>query len=403
MIVTVAMRHMRWRLRLAPLLSAVLVFAAGACSGRQQGSPTASATSPSTTTRPSTPETPSPKVGAWQSLPTAPIATPYVATGVWDGTHFLVVGRVSLRKAPYSNDVGAAYDPSKNAWQKLPGAPGPEGNFEGGDRSVWTGSEMLLWGVTNTAFDPATNTWRHLPPPPAGAGGPSVVVWTGTQMIGWGGGCCGGVDSDGAAYTEATTSWKKLPPSPLSGRHTTGAWDGTEMIVAGGDDSDGGHVFADAAAYDPTRRTWRSLPPMPVPRTGATAVWDGKEMLVVGGGRTPGLDHLLARGVAYDPTTNRWRWLPPMQFPREGQVAVWAGTKLLVWGGATQVGGRTTVPPHGEAYDPATNTWSGLPTAPIRGRVSSVAVWTGAEMVVWGGYPVAGGRPFDDGAAYYPR
>ncbi len=384
-------------------LGLALTITAVACSGNKQASPSGSATgSPTTGGSTSTPATPSPQVGTWKTLPAAPMATPYVSAGVWDGTHFLVAGRVSLRKAPYSNDVAAAYEPSGNAWQKLPGAPGPEGNHEGGDKAVWTGTEMLLWGVTNTAFDPATKEWRHLPQPPAGGGGPSVVVWTGTQMIGWGGGCCGGVDASGAAYTEASNSWKKLPPSPLSARHTTGAWDGKEMIVAGGDDGDGGHVFADAAAYDPATKTWRTLPPMPVPRTGGTAVWDGTEVVVVGGARTQGLDHLLARGVAYDPKTNAWRWLPAMQYPRDGQVAVWDGNQLLVWGGVTQIGGRSTRPPHGEAYDPATDTWSGLPVAPIRGRVSAVAVWTGDEMIVWGGYPVGAGRWFGDGAAYTP-
>ena len=47
---------------------------------------------------------------------------------------------------------------------------------------------MLLWGVTNTAYNPATNRWRHLPESPAGQGGPAVAVWTGSRMIGWGGG-----------------------------------------------------------------------------------------------------------------------------------------------------------------------------------------------------------------------
>lgn len=39
---------------------------------------------------------------------------------------------------------------------------------------------------------------------------------------------------------------------------------------------------------------------------------------------------------------------------------------------------------------------------PLSSRVDHSAVWTGDEMIVWGG-SVAGGAPgFDDGAAYYP-
>lgn len=365
--------------------------------GPSPASPRATA-SPSTTptSQPSIPAT----LGSWRLLPKAPIAAPYARAGVWDGTELLVAGRVSVPQGG-SYDVAAAYNPTTGTWRKLPPAPGPEGSYEGGDRAVWTGTEMLLWGVTNTAYKSATNTWRKLPQPPAGAGGPSVAVWTGKQMIGWGGGCCGDVYSDGAAYTPATNSWTMLPASPLSGRHTTGAWTGKEMILIGGSDDEGGHLFADAAAYNPAAHTWRTLRSMPAPRSNATAVWDGTEILVVGG---RGANGLYARGVAFNPSTNRWRWLPAMEFPREGHVAVWTGKQLLVWGGTTGPEGSMTTPGHGEAYHPLTNRWSALPKAPIRGRAGAIGVWARNQMIVWGGFPVADGDhgQLVDGAAYRP-
>jgi len=73
---------------------------------------------------------------------------------------------------------------------------------------------------------------------------------------------------------------------------------------------------------------------------------------------------------------------------------------LLVWGGVTASG---TVPPRGEAYTPATGTWTALPAAPLRGRESPVAVWTGRQMILWGGF--RNGTPprgFTDGAGYTP-
>jgi len=214
-------------------------------------------------------------------------------------------------------------------------------------------------------------------------------------MIGWGGGCCDQELAEGAAYTPATDSWKMLPPAPLLGRHAAGTWTGTEIVIAGGEGYTGFRPggepiaihFADAAAFDPTTDTWRKLPRMPIGRGGGyytvtyAAIWDGTEVLVVGGTTTRSHEPL-ARGVAYDPTGDRWRWLPPMDTGRTNFVASWTGGQLVVWGG---VGANGSIPPSGETYDPVTNAWSPLPTAPLRARVDAVAVWTGAELIIWGG------------------
>ena len=91
-----------------------------------------------------------------------------------------------------------------------------------------------------------------------------------------------------------------------------------------------------------------------------------------------------------------------MPSPRSGFVAVWAGHQLLVWGGLTAA---NIPPPHGEAFNPATNRWTALPPAPLRGRASPTAAWTGRHLIVWGGYIPGDGTPpkeFTDGAAYTP-
>ena len=62
------------------------------------------------------------------------------------------------------------------------------------------------------------------------------------------------------------------------------------------------------------------------------------------------------------------------------------------------------VPPHGLAYHPAANLWSALPTAPLRGRGAPAAVWTGSQMIVWGGITQTPQKDvyLTDGAAYRP-
>src|SRR5262249_60142327 len=72
-------------------------------------------------------------------------------------------------------------------------------------------------------------------------------------------------------------------------------------------------------------------------------------------------------GMAYNPATGTWRDLPAMQYGRDGFAAVWTGRNVLVWGGVTGRGG-TALPPHGEAFNPATGTWTALPASPLAGR-----------------------------------
>ena len=66
---------------------------------------------------------------------------------------------------------------------------------------------------------------------------------------------------------------------------------------------------------------------------------------------------------------------------------------MIVWG-RTDAEGRKT----GGRYDPVSDSW--VPTStndPRRARANHVAVWTGTEMIVWGGdvgggFAGAGGR-----------
>ena len=86
-------------------------------------------------------------------------------------------------------------------------------------------------------------------------------------------------------------------------------------------------------------------------------------------------------------------WTPTLQLldPRYWHTAVWTGSEMIVFGGMSSVG---TTYGDGSRYDPATDTWQLLPASGSPGaRQSHVAVWTGTEMVVWGGRADAtGGR-----------
>jgi hypothetical protein len=338
--------------------------------------------------------------GTWTRLPAAPIAPNNGLTSVWTGKELLVVG-VETRRAKdgsvvSSTNVAAAYAPGSRSWRRLPNG-GRAGTFPP-YRSVWTGREMLVLGQgTRLALNPRTNRWRRLPGSPLLSvhEGHGLVAWTGRELVGWGGGCCGDAFSDGVAYSPRTNRWRALAPTPLAGsQRPIGAWTGRELIVlVGGLDPNGRPWparLARAAAYNPRTDTWRRIAPLPTPRDGANAVWDGRELLVVGGTSRVGL--------AYDPGTNRWRRLPAIDSPRIGAAAVWTGTQLLLWGGTTRAG-SLAAPRNGLAYDPRTNRWSPLPRSPLRGRLEPAAVWTGRSLIVWGGVEPRGIR---DGALFTP-
>src|SRR6266513_5868761 len=72
---------------------------------------------------------------------------------------------------------------------------------------------------------------------------------------------------------------------------------------------------------------------------------------------------------------------------RGDHTTVWTGSEMIVWGGivcsASNCGGSNT----GGKYDPTTDTWTPTSTtnAPA-GRGDHTAIWTGTQMIVWGGY-----------------
>jgi N-acetylneuraminic acid mutarotase len=92
-----------------------------------------------------------------------------------------------------------------------------------------------------------------------------------------------------------------------------------------------------------------------------------------------------------------------MEVGRDDHVAVWTGRQLLVWGGYTVQGGVAVAPRRGVVFDQASNRWSPMPTSSLRGRTEATAVWTGGSLIILGGWEI-GGDPeqFSDGAAYTP-
>lgn len=73
-----------------------------------------------------------------------------------------------------------------------------------------------------------------------------------------------------------------------------------------------------------------------------------------------------------------------------GHTAIWTGREMVVWGGLSDIFTRRD----GGRYNPISDAWRPVSTAtaPLP-RYVHVTAWTGAEMIVWGGDGPAGLDP----------
>jgi hypothetical protein len=95
-------------------------------------------------------------------------------------------------------------------------------------------------------------------------------------------------------------------------------------------------------------------------------------------------------------TDDTWAATSPSNPPdgRSDHSAVWTGSEMIVWGGWNGTSFLNT----GGSYNPSIDSWITTSTANApTARVEHTAVWTGSEMIVWGGeafnsYLNTGGR-----------
>jgi len=280
--------------------------------------------------------------------------------------------------------------------------------------SVWTGTEFIVWGGTNAAtgfgdgarFNPTTGIWT----PISQVGAPSardahVAVWTGTEMIIWGGNSGPYGDSaslnTGARYNPTTDTWIPLSTinAPSARQDCMAVWAGSQMIVWGGypNTTTGGR-------YNPATDTWTATSTVNAPQGtySSAIVWSGTEMIVWSGGNG---SNYVNTGGRYNPVSDTWVATSTTNAPQgrrtwQNSNAVWTGTEMIVWGGDT---GSKVFVNTGGRYNPATNTWTATSTSNApSARDFHTMVWTGSRMNVWGGALAGSFISLNDGAFYDP-
>jgi len=341
----------------------------------------------------------------------APVPIPDVTSStVSDSVTSTSIGLVSV--------TSTVADVAPEAEQELPRISGTFRRFEDvplyrerGESVVWSGSEIIAWGgwtepqrergISGAVIDPETGNWRAMGDPSFGLRFGHTAVWAGDRMIIWGGFVQfdeeGGfpyreVFADGAMYDPKLDRWTSVPEAPIGRQQEAVAvWTGTEMIVVGsplgGPQRSDEMLVLSAAAFNPESGSWRLLADVAVsPATSSrpsslSAVWTGRALVV--SGALIGDD---AVGV-YRPDNDEWDLVAVPIGVRSEFSSVWTGTEVIFWGGSE----RDSQNAAGYALNPETSQWRALPPPPVAERAGHGAAWTGTEILMWGGAPV---RPF---------
>ncbi|CAN5162569.1 hypothetical protein BH23ACT9_BH23ACT9_32970 [soil metagenome] len=264
------------------------------------------------------------------------------------GAEVFAYGARTCRDCPWE-PVLHALDPNEAAWQRLPDAPG--GASGGHEAVVSVANELVVvrdtddGGLAALAYDPRRDEWRDLDMPPVrplgwraiGAGDQLVLVGTIAQP--------GGGTGPGALVLDLPSgAWRNAGRGmPLRGPELAAAvWTGDAVVFFGSPTSRGAPR---GAVLSLTDDTWTALPApsydllaeddaavgdLDGELMGLAGVWDGDRALFVGGLTTPVF-------LAWSPDEQRWQVRPPPT-ARAGATAVWTGQQVLLWGGVTRDG-----------------------------------------------------------------
>ncbi len=166
-------------------------------------------------------------------------------------------------------------------------------------------------------------------------------------------------------FSPATNTWKVAAayPDDLAPVDTCAVSLGASgAFVFGGKAAAGGNAHsAIGYRYNPTDDEWFLLSEegRPSARVQHTCVYiPTLHKVMVWGGRESGGSAGVATGALYDIATDRWIATPTIAAPtgRYHHIAIWTGSEVIIFGGQTNVG---TAAVTGWRYDPSSNEWRG--------------------------------------------
>jgi hypothetical protein len=309
-----------------------------------------------------------------------------------------------------SLETSTTFQGTAGPWATLPEAPI---EWRTANSAVWTGEEFITWGATagstdrlafdGAAYSPSSNEWHVLPDPGLATWVGYEQVWTDEELVIWGTSESGLGGETGLAYDPVANTWREVASNPDFSVIDT-VWTGEEILVLG--QSGEPEYSTLLASYHPENDSWDNLapPPQDLGIFQLTAWANGRLLAWADDAVDDQFDNRIARGLAYNPRADAWEELPRAPLAgRWGHTAVWTGSEVLMFGGTGESGEVRD----GAAYDPAAGTWRTIPDVPLAPSFNQIAVWSGADVLVWGGQAQiaegAGFITYSDGAAYNPE
>lgn len=298
-------------------------------------------------------------------------------TIVWTGTRFLLWGGYNISCSniyPYPcsrvlSNRGLEYNPATNAWDSIPVLNAPSIRY--GHRAVWTGTEMLVWGGVNNGvessanylntggrYNPQSHTWTAMALPAGFAGRTDFVmdmIESNTLFI-WGG-----------KSKELVTRNINDPCNP-------------GFVVPFSFDSVRNH--ADGRLYFLSNNSWAPVSAVnaPMARYGHTGIRANPYGYYIAGGtnttnsapyctlcvlippshciRVSYTDSVLNTCYNYDVSSNSWTIVPNSPQPFSGLVSIWDDDQFISYFGADTI----------YSLEPSTGDWSQTVYPPHPGR-----------------------------------
>jgi N-acetylneuraminic acid mutarotase len=237
-------------------------------------------------------------------------------------------------------------------------------------------------------YDPATDKWAKKEPMPLLSHHVAFTELRG-KIYAFGGfvlpasGPAAWVPIDNAwEYDPASDHWKALAPMPSKRGSPVAATVGDKMYVIGGATTPPGsketavhpalpHVSVGTVEeYDPATNTWRQRASMPTPRNHATAGVVNGKIYVIGGRVGAAFISAGSSNVdvveEYDPAADAWGSARArMPSARSAMASGVHGGRIYVTGGEGQNAQMMYTFRALEAYEPASNRWSLLPSMPV--------------------------------------
>ena len=259
-----------------------------------------------------------------------------LAAAVVVGVLLAALGVVALAGDPSDeSSVIARPEGYEGLWERLPELP-PVREDLGAPGAVWSGRELIIWGGGEehaVVYSPDAGV-RELAEAPIPSRRDPVAVQARDQVLFWGGFDERGRRTDGALYDPEADSWTEVSPSPLAGGVPLAAvWTGREVIIVGDTDrSAATDRLVAGAAYDPASDAWRELPDAPVAINFGNGVWTGSELVIVGS-RLDGANQAIqdTAAIAFYPGAAAWRVLPSPGLSPQSMWVENSATTLMAW------------------------------------------------------------------------